>query len=129
MLDGSGNALADTSWRFWTLDEDTLGAIAGTVTDPDSAGRGAIYVSVFPLNKPEEKQTQVLDNPGLYEIARLFPGKYRIEAFRDEDGNGQYSMGRLSPFTLAERFTVYPDTVTVRSGWVKEGHNFSLPNP
>jgi hypothetical protein len=129
VLDCRGNALVDTVWQFWTLEEDTLGAVAGTILDPDTSARGPVFVSVSQLDKPEIIRVERLESPGPYEIAKLFPAKYRIEAFRDEDGDGKYTFGRLSPYSPAERFVVHPDTLAIRSGWVKEGYDLSLPKP
>jgi len=128
VFDCAGNALPDTGWGFRTLNVDTLGALAGTVSDPDSLARGAVYVSVFPTSVPEAKRTLRLDGPGPFEIARLFPGRYRLEAFRDEDGDGRYSHGSPWPYVPAERFVVHPDTLAVRSGWVREGFDLALPD-
>jgi uncharacterized protein (DUF2141 family) len=60
-------------------------------------------------------------------VRNLFEGKYTIQAYRDEDGNGEYSPGLPHPFRPSERFAVYPDTVKVRARWSMEGVILKFP--
>lgn len=125
--DLSGNGLADTVIFFRTINSDTLSEIAGTISDPDTTGQGAIYIMATQITNPEVKYTTSITEPGPYRIQSVLPGKYLIDAFRDENGNGKYSYGFPYPFTPAERFCIYPDTVKIRSRWPNEGNDLSLP--
>ena len=127
VMDRFGNVLPDSTWKFNTLHEDTLGAISGTISDADTESHGPLIVTVYPARTPEDTQTQILETPGSYLLPELFPGMYRIEAFRDEDKNGTYSFGTPNPFNPAERFFVYEDTIKVRARWPNEGNDFELP--
>ena len=55
------------------------------------------------------------------------PGEYLIDFFRDEDGDGRFFRGRPFPRQPAERYTLYPDTIRVRSRWPNEGNDLLLP--
>jgi len=63
----------------------------------------------------------------VFGFRELMEGKYRIDGFRDEDGNGAYSPGVPYPFKPAERFGAYQDTVKVRARWGIEGVILKIP--
>lgn len=125
--DRQGNRIADTlvTVRFQTLNPDTLSEIAGSLRD-DAAGRsGPFHLSARAGKEPAIEITQALE--GAYRFERILPGEYRIDFFRDEDGNDRYSYGRPYPWQPAERYAVYPDTIKVRARWPNEGNNLILP--
>lgn len=125
--DLAGNSLSDTAFTFITVDAGTLSEIAGNVSDPDSSAAGPIYVTARKVGREETVYTSVLAGPGAYRLKDVLPGSYLLESFRDEDDNGRYSLGRPFPFKHSERFTVYGDTVRVRSKWFNEGNDIRLP--
>ena len=75
-----------------------------------------------------EKKQIILDKPGPYQFEKLFPGLYLIYGFRDRDGNGEYSYGKVIPYQPAERFFFFPDTIKTRSRWPNEGNDITLDN-
>lgn len=44
-------------------------------------------------------------------------GEYSLMFFRDLDINNKYSYGNIDPFIPAEWFSIYPDTIQIRSNW------------
>ena len=126
-VDLAGNSLADTTFWFQTLDRDTLSEISGRVTDPDSRAGGNIYVIIRQLENSDVSYTQWISGSGNYRIPDILPGRYLLECFRDWDGNGEYSFGKVFPYQPAERFVVYQDTIGVRSRWPNEGNDLRLP--
>jgi len=127
ICDMKGNRSIDSTYTFQTMNGDTLSEIAGEVIDPDSAGRGAVYVSARQIDKSGQIVTQRITGPGPYRFTDVLPGAYILECFRDRNGDGLYSFGKSYPFEPAERFSVYADTVKVRSRWPNEGNNLVLP--
>jgi hypothetical protein len=126
-----GNPDGDSTvyWSFSILPRDTLGEIQGVISDLDSGAIGPIIIDANRLdqaNNPWHEQWQI-EIPGKYILQWLLPGKYRIQAFRDENQDGKYDYGMPFPFKYAERFAVYPDTVTIRSRWETAGIDFNLP--
>jgi len=129
--DWFGNAGADSTvyFGFFIVSRDTLGEIHGTVEDSVASALGRIFIEADRLdmvNSQWHEQWQII-GPGDFRLRWLLPGKYRIQAFRDEDWSGAYSYGSPYPFVLSERFAVYPDTVTVRSRWETAGVTIALP--
>ncbi len=122
ITDMAGNALADSLFRvyFTTLNEDTLTAIRGRIIDENEQGKGSFYLSA---NSGKHTYHIVVDELGDYRLENILPGIYVIDGFRDADGNGVYSFGRVIPFEPAERFVFYPDSVKVRSRWPTEGED------
>jgi uncharacterized protein (DUF2141 family) len=125
--DVAGNSLADSLYQYQTLNGDTLTELAGVVVDPDSSGMGAIHVTVRQTGNPKIFHTLKLNQPGDFRFSGMLPGRYLMDCFRDRDGNDRYSYGQTFPFIPAERFTVYPDTIVLRSRWFNEGNNIILP--
>lgn len=129
VTDRAGNRLADTLFvkKFITVDKDTLAEISGTISDDDSLASGRIFLQAQAAGG--QQYSLWLDTVGEYRFANVMPGSYQLSAWRDQDQNGQYSPGEPFPFQPAERFYVYPDTISVRSRWPNEGNDFSIVKP
>lgn len=116
--DWHGKVLSDTAlkYSFRSFKTDSLGLISGTVINEDSVKPGRYYVTCRSLNRSSRDYSTQIDK-GPFMLNYLVPGRYSIIAFWDEDGNGVFSYGRVSPITFSERFTSYSDTVVVRPNW------------
>ena len=125
--DLAGNSLMDTVLSFRTINIDTLSEISGMIGDQDSTAHGEIFVTAVQIKNSDIKYTTVLQQPGPYRIESVLPGKYLLDAYRDENGDGNYTAGSPFPFIPSERFTVYGDTVKIRARWPNEGNNLKLP--
>ena len=127
LQDRQGNPIADTliTFRFMTLNPDTLSEIAGSLRDGASGRSGRFYLTARIPKGPAYELTQDLE--GAYRFAKILPGDYVIDFFRDEDGDGRYSFGQACPYRPAERYAIYPDTVKVRARWPNEGNDLLLP--
>jgi len=124
-----GNTLADSliNLIFIAVNRDTLSAIRGKVIDEDSNASGRIYLIARQAQRGGKTYRISLEAPGGYSFEDIFPGIYLIEGFRDADGDGEYSFGSPFPFSPAERFVVYPDSIKVRSRWPNEGNDIVFP--
>ncbi len=129
LIDMAGRAAgADSTFRFLftAINRDTLSTLGGVIADPDSSAVGAIFVTAHQNRKDGAVYTQRLAAPGEYRFEDILPGTYLLEAFRDSDGDGEYSFGSTLPFSPAERFVVYPDSVKIRARWPNEGNDVSF---
>lgn len=130
VFDLFGNPLADTLFQrqFTSINPDTLTAISGTVRDADTSAVGPLFLRAA---STDEKKTiyyeQWLAQPGFYKFEGMLPGTYTMEMYRDEDKNGRFTYGSAFPFTPAERFWIYPDTISIRARWPNDGEDFILP--
>jgi len=111
---------------FRTVNADTFSSISGVFSDIDSLATGAIHLTAKQSGKDTVEHSQVLESPGPYIFERLLPGVYQINGFRDRDDNGAYSYGAALPWTAAERFVIYDDSITVRARWPNEGNDITL---
>ncbi|OQX86266.1 hypothetical protein B6D60_06585 [candidate division KSB1 bacterium 4484_87] len=125
IFDLHGNSLKDSMFSvfFKTIPRDTLTAISGTFSDEQKNADGDIHLLA---NNGSQRYHLTISQPGPYEFKNILPGIYTISAFRDEDGNGKFSLGTPFPFSPAERFVFYSDSVKVRSRWPNEGNNIIL---
>lgn len=122
--DFGGNRLRDTMFvrSFRTIEIRSFGGILGRVVDANEADRSPIFVTAVSVSDKEfPPRTRKLDGPGEFTFDDLTEGEYVLDAFRDADGNAKYSYGRPFPFSPAERFAFYPDTLKVRARWPLEG--------
>jgi len=126
IADESGLVLADTVLQWTTLNADTLTELAGAVIDSDTLAEGPFYITARQTGRNGRAITQKILGPGPYRFKDLLPGLYLLSCYRDEDGNGRYSMGHMQPYLAAERFMVSPDTVKLRARWPNEGNDLFL---
>lgn len=130
VFDLFGNALADTLFkrRFISMNPDTLSAIGGRLDDADTTASGPFYLTAKSTNDKDPRAYELrIEDAGRFEFEKMIPGKYIIELFRDQDRNSRYSWGDAFPFTPAERFYVFPDTIEIRSRWPDDGEEITLP--
>jgi hypothetical protein len=128
IIDGSGRRFQDSIARidFQTMDLRTTGTIDGKVLDVPSAGPAVVTAHSVDMTPPRSR-TVAVPKGNDFSMKELLEGKYRIDGYRDEDGNGMYSPGLPYPFKPSERFGVYQDTVKVRARWGIEGVILKIP--
>ncbi|KAB2878265.1 hypothetical protein F9K33_13865 [bacterium] len=119
VMDWSGKVFGDTVIKYFvnSFKTDSLGFVSGIVKDDDSVKAGTYYITCRNLNRGMRDHTVRIDKTGVFNLNYLVPGRYSVVAFKDEDGNGIYSYGRVSPIIFSERFTSYADTVVIRPNW------------
>ncbi len=118
--DKNGNLSPDSTWdvSFSVIDPAETGSISGKV----SGNVARPIVMARSLRGRDGADTRgSASGGGLFKIERLNTGDYLIWAFDDMDRDGSYDPGALKPFRFAERFTVVPDTITVRERWETGG--------
>ncbi|MBN2092061.1 Ig-like domain-containing protein [candidate division KSB1 bacterium] len=122
------NSMSDSAitYRFMTLNADTLGEILGTIMDELPTDSGTIVMKAVPTEEKGKTYEIGIEKPGTYRFKGIFPGTYLISGFRDRDRNGSYSYGKLNPWTPAERFFQFADTIAVRARWPNEGNDFTI---
>lgn len=119
LLDAHGRSVGDTTVKYFlrSFKSDSLGFVSGMVMDDDELKTGPYYISCRSLNRNLRDHAVRVETSGAFALNYLIPGKYSVVAFRDDDSNGVFSYGRVSPVTFSEKFTSYADTVTVRPNW------------
>lgn len=63
------------------------------------------------------KYNVVINSDTLFKMDKIPEGEYSLMFFRDLDINNKYSYGNIDPFIPAEWFSIYPDTIQIRSNW------------
>jgi hypothetical protein len=128
IMDSRGNRFRDTTLRidFQTIDLRSTGTIDGQVLD--GTPKGAAVVTAHSVDMtPPRSQTITVPKGSVFGFREMVEGKYRIDGFRDEDGDGAYTPGAPYPFKPSERFGVFQDTVKVRARWGIEGVILKIP--
>jgi len=125
--DLAGNRLGDSTltYSFSTLNPDTLGSLCGMVALRDTTQEGSILLSCKGVDG-QLTYVKRVRGPGPYTVDSLVCGRYILRAWLDRNGNHRFDRGKAFPFTPAELFTVYPDTVRVRARWKTEGVDLEL---
>lgn len=111
--------------HFRTLDPQDFGSVSGRVLAPPTHLR----VVIEPLGKPGPARETAVAQNGQWKAAELPTGLYHLWLYQDQDQNQRYSPGQLVPFTFAEPFVSFADTVRVRSRWDTENVELPWSNP
>lgn len=109
--------------RFRTIDTREFGTIKGELIDSAIVSGGQYILLITPKNtKLQTTPYHInLTKPGTWLKDNLPPGDYIIGVFHDANNNGVYDFGTSFPYSFAERFSIKPITVTVKSRWILEG--------
>ncbi|MFQ5499022.1 MAG: Ig-like domain-containing protein [Candidatus Zixiibacteriota bacterium] len=115
LIDLAGNKLGDslTTYRFFTLDSDSLGSVSGRI-ETDIAGTEGNPV-VLSFKKLGNQQEFALPVHGRRFTIDLPGGRYLLSGFIDRNFDGRRSLGSIYPFQLSETVGSYPDTIAVRA--------------
>jgi len=133
--DFGGNALGDSlrSYRFATLDADSVGSISGQVlvAIPHRVDESAL----LSFRNTSSKSTFTLEvealKAGAISAPRPFslevpPGKYLVSGFLDADGNRKFTPGSINPYRASETQAFFADTVAVRARFETAGIEFKF---
>ena len=123
VLKGQANKLSDASgnpaegqivFRFTVALPDDQGSVSGTVV----ASQVPIVVQAQSLSGSEPtRAVTVAPGDSSYFLKAMPPGRYRVQAFEDADGNGAWTRGVARPFVPAEPMTALQDTLEVVPRW------------
>ncbi len=103
--------------NLFTKNELDYSGISGKVLPVDSISKIVVLESLDEKVKTKRVLLQRASSNGEFNFDKLIPGKYLIWTFYDENENGKYDYGKLSPFTKSEKFSFYPDTLNLRARW------------
>ncbi|MBC8146069.1 MAG: Ig-like domain-containing protein, partial [bacterium] len=90
------------------------GTISGTLTD--SSSPSASHVITAQLTGTSRTFTRIVRS-GAWEMADVPEGEYRITAFRDDNANGRYDFGSITPYKGPEVLVEWNAPVRVRPRW------------
>lgn len=100
--------------KFHLAKEEEYGNIFITI-NPEKA-KSQIVVQL--LNERGKLiDTQIVDSKKELEFWNLAPGKYRLKAILDTDGNGKWSNGNFHRHFLPETIINYKDELDLKAGW------------
>ena len=103
---------------------DSLGEAEGVVKVADYPSGARIVVRAMPLRAGWWRDV-ARNGPGPWRIERLPAGQYRVFAWLDSDGDGEWSPGSATPFVPAERWA-RGDTLRVRARWAVPGGTLTV---
>jgi len=119
LADANGNTCADSSFHIYFSSENTdnKGNITATLTDSAGSGDYRYILLLKNFNSGETVKKIKFENPGEFTLTNINSGHYSILIFKDLDGNGRYTFGKISPFSFSEPFIMTENPVEVRAGW------------
>ena len=140
---------ADTSYQIEIPDSvffgirgrtnETIKANFHRITDDEY---GNIYITIVPPEGMKQVVVQLTDESGKVlkhqAITRrqevmfdyLAPGKYKLQALLDADGNGKWSTGNYHRHTLPETIIEYNAPLDLKAGWdIDLDEPWELPKP
>ncbi|MBD3225979.1 MAG: hypothetical protein GF313_14725, partial [Caldithrix sp.] len=123
-----GNTPGDSviSHYFSVISNRELGEISG-IMDVDNAPQRQIHLTFKSTNNRRHTFPLSLISPGKFYIRYLPESRYTVDAFIDLNKDGQYSKGKMFPFTFAEPYFRLPDTIAVRKRWETQDINLKIP--
>lgn len=104
------------SWRPKTVE--SLGTLRGKIVSDKTKLK-------LWLISPDNK-TKFEINSDFY-IDNMPPGSYRYAILEDDDNNGRWTPGSLTPFRPPETLFFYPQPVVIRAGWDVEDFKVEYP--
>ncbi len=116
IIDAAGNKTDSLHiHKFTTSSELDLSGAAGVVSginDPSD-----VFVELKSIESGSNTYIKKIGKDKSFNMDRIVPGKYLLSSFIDQNKNGKYDHGKVKPFTYAEKFTFYPDTLNLRARW------------
>ena len=100
--------------KFTTATELDFSGVSGNIVSGDSVQKILVLESA---EKVKRKYRQKADEKNNFDFRKVVPGRYLIWGLRDENKNGVYDYGTITPFKFSEEFKYYPDTLNLRARW------------
>jgi hypothetical protein len=130
LVDLADNQLGDSliTYRFSTLDNDSLGSISGRLFI-DLPGRASAPAALIFREAESQREFTTEVMPPQFESRQPFrefsldvpAGKYLLRGFLDSNEDGKVTPGSLQPYRLGETQTRYDDTISVRARFETAG--------
>lgn len=121
--DWFGNQLTDSIYSFTisVADPESLGTLVGEIAADSETSLIVDFEGIH--NKLRYRLEQV--GGGAFEL-RMYPDKYLVNAFKDENGNGTWDLGSLDPLEFSEPGWVVSDTLRIRPRFEHSGIRFDF---
>ena len=81
---------------------------------------------IIELKNEDNSFKSELSLDGTFKMKNVINGKYQLFAYQDRNNNSILDTGSLEKNINAEKFYVYPDSLTLRSNWELEIQDWNL---
>lgn len=81
------------------------------------ADKTKVKVNLKSVDTQKKTYSVDVDDNGFFNFPRVIPGKYILWTYADKDGNSIFSFGKVFPYSHAEKFVFYPDTLELKPRW------------
>jgi hypothetical protein len=121
--DWFGNRLTDSlySFTFMIADPESLGTLIGDIV----ADSGASLIVDFEGIRNKQHYRLKQNGGGSFEL-RMYPDKYLVNAFMDENENESWDLGSIDPLEFAEPGWVVSDTLRIRPRFEHSGIRYDF---
>jgi len=116
IIDIAGNK-ADSIYKqkITTNSELDFSGVSGIVKNADE--NSDLYVELKSADINQRNYINKVNKDKTFALSKILPGKYLLSSFIDKNKNGKYDAGSIKPFSFAEKFKFYPDTLNLRPRW------------
>lgn len=101
--------------KFTTSSELDFSGASGTVTGVSDSLNTIVVLQNTVQSKVVYKQK--VGAKRNFDFKKVVPGKYLLWNFKDRNNNDKYDNGSIKPFSYAEEFRFYQDTLNLRTRW------------
>jgi len=101
--------------KFSTSNELDFSGASGIVSDVTDSSD--VVVQLQGLGPAKTQYEQNIGKKKKFDFKKVNPGKYLLWGYKDKNRNGKYDHGAVKPYTFAEEFKFYPDTLNLRARW------------
>jgi hypothetical protein len=108
-LTGPGSQIS-----FRVVPADTLGFIEGMIVDKTGTPE-SLYRLMFKNLDIDIRKTVDVKGKEAWSAGEMLPGRYVAFGFRDDNKDGMFTRGKVSPYRVSEPIYQYPDTISVVS--------------
>lgn len=124
LLDVFGHYNDSTVLKFTGLREEETSSVSLKIDLPEDTPY------IIQLLDPKEKLVEqyFISQDGTLEFKYLAPGKYKLKAIDDRNGNGKWDTGKYLLGRFPERVLYYPKELELRANWTVE-ENWEIPKP
>ncbi len=121
----SGNSYDSTFvYRFRTISGIDFTGISGNLKNFENSKNPILVLQS--TDGKRSKYEQKIERSGKFNFNRIEAGTYELWCYYDKDNNGEYSYGVVYPFIPAEKFFMYPTTLTLKPRWTLTDVEFDI---
>ncbi len=120
-----GNLLKPGKFEFEVISKSDLGLLEVNCR-VNTGMKGQILIRLMDQNRNVLRKKRMLSKEKSLTFKKLNPGKYRLKAIIDENGNGFWDNGNVFERKMPEKVIFYPGSINVKANWEIKDVQFNI---